>query len=193
MFTSLHGGAALQDQVQYYDVLSLIKAHNVTAVIIQEQSFFLAIGQAWAQQATYPAASEIVQAVKSQKPSQKVILFETWGYLSGDVGHYGLGDTFESMQARLETGYDDLAQYLGNGVQVCHIGSGPWSLAYQALGSKANLLYVDYEHPSPLGTYVAALGFFKHLFNKTATRYIPPGLSKGDARMAHQWVYESSP
>jgi len=75
------------------------------------------------------------------------------------------------------------------------VGSGPWETAFKALGpSRDWRLYSDFVlHPSPLGSYMAALKLYECSFGPTTTsaalRYLPRKLSRAEAVAATQWVH----
>jgi hypothetical protein len=189
---SLFGGASLSDQVNRFNALDHVYAQNWTAVVFQEQSLFLSLGLSFAQAHTYVAAKEIFDGIKAI-PQRRAILFETWGYLGGDPARYTLQDTEQAMQARIHAGYTALAAFLGD-CEVCPVGSGPWATASATLGANSVLLYSDYEHPSPWGTYIAALRVYKQVFGVAAksSSYRPPRVTAAQATQARAWVHASA-
>jgi hypothetical protein len=86
------------------------------------------------------------------------VLFETWGYRNGDRRNVA-GDDYGAMQQRLRHGYSEVAREIN--AKVAPVGD-VWR---RALVEEPNLaLWArDGEHPSKLGTYLAACVFYKTL------------------------------
>ena len=117
----------------------------------------------------------------------RTVLFMTWG--KGDFG----GKLFRQTGDTLESKYNKAGAQLG--ATVAPVGTA-WKRHYAK--SKVKLHSGDALHPSPHGTYLAALVFFSTLTGQDPTGLSTGGLniSAADAKMLQQtaWdTYKASP
>lgn len=191
---SASGSMTFQAHSQSQATLFAIYSKSWDAVVLQEQSFFLATSIAREQMSVWPYAKQLVDAVKVI-PSRRAILLETWGYASGDPGRAGLSDTYAKMQDRLLQGYSALQAYLNPSLPTeLALAGEAWRLAVNYLASIPNGdimdLYSDGQHPSPWGTYIAACVVYGHVFRASpvGNSFRPTGVSPAQAKLAQSWA-----
>ena len=141
------GGALLSGHVNDPAVAEAIASGDFDIVVFQEQSQAPAVGQMAAEQ-TRPAARTLDRMAANA--GVDVIWYQTWGHDRG-FPEFGLGD-YGAMQEAINSTYDALWAELGG--DVARVGEA-WSVARSALS--INLYDPDGYHPSPAGSYLAAL------------------------------------
>lgn len=135
-----------------------------SAVVLQEQSQIGGFNSSESQRIASVAGFEEL-ATLARAHNVPVVLYQTWGRRLGDSETDGY-ETFESMEARLESGYLSVAAYLrkqGLDVRMAPVGVG-FRLVYEDAGanptaddSEFTQLYdADGSHPSLQGAYLAA-------------------------------------
>lgn len=134
-------------------------------VVLQEQSTCPAIDNE-----TFFGAIRILNA-KVRANGATPILYNTWGRKTGGefLTQYNL--TNESMTKLLVDSYDAIGKELG--IQVAHVG-----LAFRDVfvnHPEIELYAFDFHHPSPMGSYLAALTIFAQI-----TKVDPTTLSYDD-------------
>ena len=154
-------------------------------VVLQEQSQLLSFPRAEWQRETYPFAHGLQERISGQ--GARTLLFMTWGYRLGDRRNLP-DDTFGAMQARLASGYSELAAELPASV-------APAGLAWaEALRRRPDLdLWdVDGKHPSEAGTYLAACVFYKVLTGRDPSgSAFTAGLQSAEARFLQATANDS--
>lgn len=137
-------------------------------VVLQEQSQIPGFGAGNGEyEASLDAAVTLGEAAQSRGAS--VVLYLTWGRERGDDLNPGLYPDFDTMEARLESGYEAMrARLLAAGVEARIAPVGPaFARVHAAVveagddptaeGSAFDALYADDgSHPSPAGTYLGA-------------------------------------
>jgi hypothetical protein len=157
------GGWTLEQHAGSSGTLDKISSEKWDFVVLQEQSVIPAIEGSRAS-SMYPAARALVGQVRDAGATP--LFFLTWAHRDGDPA-FGLPDA-ASMQAQLETGYDQIGQELD--VQVVPAGTA-WIAAIQE-SPQLNLWQDDGSHPTQQGTYLAACVFYATIYNQS-----PEGLS----------------
>ncbi len=112
----------------------------------------------------YPAARELVREVRTLGSTP--LFFVTWAHRGGWPEN-GM-DTYQSMQAGIDTGYSGIALELK--ALVVPVGSA-WFVAVQE-HPDLTLWQDDGSHPTEQGTYLAACVFYATIFLED-----PAGLS----------------
>jgi hypothetical protein len=157
------GGWRLADHAASAQSLALISGTKWDWVVLQEQSEVPAIA-ADRDATMYPGAHSLVNAIRATGATP--LLFLTWGHRDGLPG-MGM-NSYEEMQAQLDTGYQEIAQDLG--VRVAPVGDA-WRQA-QGMPNPIDLWQSDGSHPDAAGTYLAACVFYQTLFEQS-----PQGLA----------------
>jgi hypothetical protein len=161
-------GAYLWQHVNSYFVQQLIDKGNWTHVTIQGQSRETALDQEHFDTKVYPRAITLVKRIRNSNPNSKPLFYMTWGYENGyaplcnDLPHMC---DFESMNDKIEERYLYLASSTQSSVSPC-------GKVWKALRSKypnIDLFDDDGNHPSRLGSYVAACCFYTMIFKKDPT------------------------
>lgn len=153
------GGAFLHEHLGNPEVLQAIQSGDYDIVVLQEQSVAPS-ALAFAEQNTIPAARSLDQI--ADNAGVRVVWFQTWGHVSGfpSEGH----NTYESMQSTIIDTYNNIA--LDNGGTVARVGEN-WRRARETVGIP---LYVsDGTHPSPAGSYLAALVITETIIGQQVT------------------------
>jgi hypothetical protein len=123
-------------------------------VFIQEQSHTPVTNR----ENFYAGARALVQKIRDA--GAVPVFYSTWGRQEGnkDIEKFDLVDN-ETMTWNLAAAYTKMGKELD--VSVAYVG-----LAFRALytGTNINLYHSDGSHPSPTGTFVAALTLFSTLF-----------------------------
>lgn len=141
------GGAYLHEHVANPEVVAALQSGEYDTVILQEQSVAPSV-LAFAAENTKPAARSLDTI--ADNAGVRVIWFQTWGHVSGfpSEGH----DSYESMQSAIVATYDDISR--DTGAPIARVGEA-FSRARSSV--PAGLYNADGTHPSPAGSYLAAL------------------------------------
>lgn len=141
------GGAFLHEHVANPEVVSAIQSGEYDTVILQEQSVAPSV-LAFTAENTMPAARSLDTI--ADNAGVRVIWFQTWGHVSGfpSEGH----NTYESMQLAINTTYDNIGR--DTGAPIARVGEA-FSRARTSVA--ASLYHPDGTHPSPAGSYLAAI------------------------------------
>ena len=142
------GGAFLDEHVRNPDVVNALRSGDYDTVVFQEQSVAPSFAE-FANGRTKPAASELTAI--AAETGTRVIWFQTWGHLNGfpGVGH----DGYDTMQSAIIGTYDEISR--ANGGSVARVGER-WRRMLNS-GQNIGLYSLDGTHPSPAGSYVAAI------------------------------------
>jgi len=179
----------LHQHLRLADTIETIQSRNDwKAVILQEQSIQLSYPKSRYSEVTLPALFEFQRIINGY--SENIVLYLTWGYLSGRYPEY----TYTSMQQALIGGYEDVATNIGSTdstvTKVSPVGYA-WRLAFDEYGDK--LYDNDGRHPSKLGSYLAALVHFSTVYNKSAleTDWRVNGVSEKHAKNLMAYAEEA--
>jgi len=142
------GGAWLRDHLRAGTAGERIRSGDFDYVVIQEQSAVPSDNNL-AREQMYPPA--IAFASDAASSGATLVLFETWGHLSGfaDTGHA----TYQSMQTAINSTYHELAELLGK--PLAPVGEA-WQISLTSAGG-IRLHDADNSHPTLEGSYLAAL------------------------------------
>ena len=141
------GGAFLHEHVNNSEVVEAIQSGDYDTVILQEQSVAPSVA-AFTRDNTIPAALSLDQI--ADEAGVRVVWFQTWGHVNGfpSEGH----NSYESMQAAINSTYDSIAGQAGG--QVARVGE---AFTRARISVPAGLYNLDGTHPSPAGSYLAAV------------------------------------
>jgi hypothetical protein len=156
-------GAGTQEKFAGHDV-----------VVLQDQSQIPGFG------ATAPAFAESLSAARqlgteAAEAHARVLLFQTWGYEYGDSTNEMIYPSYRAMQRRLNDGYAsylEAARAATTAAAVAPVGQA-WAWVKVHAPSLFGSLYDrDGRHPSPAGSYLAALVIAKAI----SGHQLPPRL-----------------
>lgn len=149
VFSHTPGGSTWIYHSRAKDPQNLIKSRKWDAIVLQEQSYFLA-------QSHNFYSSHSLEPLRHMKPlldkhAKKVVLFQTWGYF---------GEHYQYMQDRLVSGYKEAGETV-NG-KIAKVGQ-VWNKLYDKY---EDILYKpDGKHPTHYGNYVSAYTIFCEVFD----------------------------
>ena len=152
------GGAALSDFVSSSELSETLATSQWDYVVLQEQSQLPSV-EYWRVNDMYPAARILVRQVREN--DAQPVFFETWARRNG-FPENGMPD-FESMQYEIDMGYQRIGNELN--VPIAHVGM-TWFRALQS-NPDLRLWQSDGNHPSEMGTYLAACVFYVTFFNES--------------------------
>jgi hypothetical protein len=142
------GGAWLRDHLRKGTAGERISSGDFDYVVIQEQSA-VPSDLDLAREEMYPPA--ISFSSKATATGATLVLFETWGHLSGfpQIGH----DTYNSMQNEINSTYQELSELLDR--PLAPAGEA-WQISLNSARG-IRLHDADKSHPTLEGSYLAAL------------------------------------
>ncbi len=168
--SATRGGKTLQELWDDEQVQRLFAAHHWDVVVLQEQSLW----------ATTPAQVEKtaksfrawVNAIKAQ--GGQAVLYETWArqpqsFWYTDRRYVGLKNA-KAMQETITAASASLATQ--NGAKLARVGDA-FANALKA-DSKFPLYKEDSSHPSPIGSYLAAMVLYKAVTGRSLPENIQP-------------------
>jgi hypothetical protein len=163
------GGSYLDQHAINPEVLTAIQSGEFDTVIFQEQSVITSVPDLVAQR-TLPAALSLDATADSA--GVRVMWFQTWGRLNGfpDVGY----TNYTSMQDAISATYNDIGRQTG--ALVIPVGD-TWRRVLSQ-GTDIGLFSEDGSHPSPAGSYLAALQISEALVGRSLTS--APGTNNVD-------------
>lgn len=187
------GGHTLQQMADVEDVFGArvegaLKTRKYDAVFLQEHSLRPVISPA----AFYDAVRVLKE--KMEENGAKGILYQTWGRKtgSGELGVYQL--TNETMTMKLAAAYEAISDECG--LYLSPVGSAFFEIEKNHAGIE--LYNADFSHPSPAGSYLAALCHYATVYGKSpvGVRYVCGVNTKEEAevlqRAAHRAVFGAS-
>ncbi len=142
------GGAYWHEHVENREVIDAIQSGEFDTVVFQEQSVAPSV-PSFAATNTFPAARRL--DTMADAAGLNVIWYQTWGRQNGfpDVGY----SEYTPMQEALIASYEEIAEI--NGGTIARVGE-KWQRAGSSL-LPFTLYTADGSHPSPQGSYLAAL------------------------------------
>jgi hypothetical protein len=176
------GSARLKDLWDDGKALKVLRSEPWDFVVLQEQSLWALSGEQI--KITFDAAADWNREIL--KASGHTVLYGTWARQAGSSWYsdkeyqaWNLKDA-DTMQRALDTRTRELAERLG--ASAIYVGDA-WDKA-QKLPSPPVLFASDGSHPSPAGTYLAALLFYRHFTGSKldSVRFIPSGVTPEQAR-----------
>lgn len=182
---ALVGGEQLSGHLKRQNLLDHLKRGGWDYVVIQEQSSNPALPTQQVITKTYPYAQKLCELAKANSPKVKIIFFMTWAHKYGNknyVKNYPLDDTYEGMQERLKISY--LEMTYDNNAWCAPVGMA-WKKVRE---ERPNLVlyHHDLEHPSVIGSYIAANVFFTTIYQRQYQTDFTAELSIEDAEYIQQ-------
>lgn len=159
-FESEHGKAVLSDLAEGWDY-----------AVIQGMSSQPALNR------TLFLEKSKVLAEKIREFGAKPVFYQTWAYQDGTEKLATTGMGYAAFFEELKTGYA-LAAAENDAPQVL-VGQAFFALNQPA--GPLNLICEDHFHPTLLGSFVAAVCFFRHFFPGETSDFIPEGVTKEQA------------
>lgn len=184
------GGWTLRKSADQNDELgqqvdSALKSNKYDFVIIQEQSLLPATEPA----KFYDGVRSIYKKIKEN--GAKPYLYETWGRKKdhADLKEYGM--TNATMTWKLAGAYTAIGKELG--IDVSYAGLAFFDVYNSDLNS-IELYNADSTHPSPAGSYLAALTLFADIFgyDPEAVGYRPTGIPETDAAILKKAAHDAA-
>jgi hypothetical protein len=181
------GGATLEEHLSSGRVADRLRGGRWEYVVLQEQqqrpSFTFNPKQVERQ---FMGPAQTLD-VLIRAAGAGTLLFMTWARRKGDPGNV-TGDTYEQMQARLESGYTTLARRID--VPVAPVGLA-WQRAARTRPS-LSLWAADGNHASKAGSYLAACVLYEALYERSSVGnpYLG-GLAEGEAQYLQRSAHEA--
>ena len=173
-------GWSLRQADQDGGLAKLLRDVKWDVVVLQEKSWLLSFPEQQWRHSTYPFARDLRDKIAAA--GARTDLFMTWGYALGDRWNEP-HDTYVAMQARLSSGYSKLGLELGARVVPAGLA---WAEALRREPA-LDLWADDGEHPSRLGSYLAACVFYGALSGREPTRSrFTAGLDPGQAQVLQE-------
>lgn len=152
------GGAFLDQHATDPAVVAALQSGDHDIVVFQEQSVITSVPDMAASR-TIPAARTL--DALADAAGVRVLWFQTWGHLDGfpDVDH----TSYTTMQDQVSATYDRI----GDATDAPVVRVGDTWRQVQARGTGIGLYAPDGSHPSPAGSYVAALRIAEAILGQT--------------------------
>ena len=182
---ALVGGEQLSGHLKRQNLLDHLKHGGWDYVVIQEQSSNPALPTRQVITKVYPYAQKLCELVRENSPKAKILFYMTWGHKYGNndyVKDYPLDDGYQEMQERLKTSYLEMT-YENNA------WCAPVGMAWRRVRAERPnfVLYShDLEHPSVLGSYLAANVIFATIYQQQYQTNFIANLSIEDAEYIQQ-------
>ena len=155
------GGWTLEKHARSKDTLSRIRDGKWDVVVLQEQSQRPSFSRAQRTREMNPHVRILVTEIRNA--GALPVFFQTWGRRDGDRGNKKSypDDTFEKMQKRLITGYQEAAVVAGHAL-IVPVGEA-WAVEVNK-GRGKRLFAKDGSHPSAVGVELSARVFNDFFF-----------------------------
>lgn len=174
---------------------SKIAIGNWNYVVLQEQSQRPAFSDMEVATDVFPYAKKLDSLVHDKNKCGRSVFFQTWGYRDGDASNCPVFPpicTYTGMDSMLELRYRQMAT--DNKALLSPVG-----LVFREIRASfpsINLYEPDLSHPSPAGSYAAAVTFYTILFGKnpnliTFNYTIPPPEANQIRQIVFLNVYSS--
>ena len=164
--SSMPGGYTFENHLDNATSMNLIAEGTWDYVILQQQSQMPAFPLAQVEVETFPFATQLNEAILSANPCAETIFYMTWGRENGDqqnCANWPPVCTYEGMDDLLRERYLMMAE-MNQGI-VSPVGA-VWRYLRENHPS-IELFASDGSHPSPEGSYAAALAFYTTIFRKS--------------------------
>lgn len=142
------GGWWWRDHAASPQTMEAIADGDFDVVVFQEQSMVTSVPN-MARRESRPAAVALANA--ATLTGARIVMYTTWGHRNGsaEVGH----GSYESMQGSIINTYQELSAAVGG--TAAPVGTA-WWMTRKHHGT-VNLYHPDGSHPSPAGSYLAAV------------------------------------
>jgi Secretion system C-terminal sorting domain len=166
VFSSTPGGYTLANHLNNATSMSYITAGQWDFVVLQEQSQMPAFPIEQVEAETFPFATQLNDSILAHSPCAETVFYMTWGRQDGDqqnCANWPPVCTYEGMDDLLRERYMMMAE-MNQGI-VSPVGAVRRFLHENY--PDINLYAADGSHPSPEGSYAAALCFYTSFFRKS--------------------------
>ncbi|MFM7309379.1 MAG: T9SS type A sorting domain-containing protein [Flavobacteriales bacterium] len=160
------GGMTLSGHLSNATSTSLIQQGNWDFVVLQEQSQMPSFPISQVESDTYPYAEQLNALIEATGTCAETMFYMTWGRENGDAQNcpnWPPVCTYEGMDDLLHERYVAMAA-MNNG-EVSPVGA-VWRYL-RTNHPNLDLYAADGSHPSPLGSYAAAMCFYTSMFRKS--------------------------
>lgn len=163
---STPGGCTFNNHLSNSTTMGFISQPGWDYVILQEQSLLPSFPISQVQNECFPYAQQLCEKIRNTNPDAGIIFFMTWGRKNGDAGncrYYEPLCTYEGMDSLLYWRYMEMAE-------TNHTAVAPVGRVWHVLRDQhpeIELYSSDESHPSPAGTYAAALTFYTMIFQNS--------------------------
>jgi hypothetical protein len=164
--SNMPGGYTFEDHLNNVTSMNLIAEGTWDFVVLQQQSQMPAFPLAQVEIETFPFATQLNDAILSANPCAETVFYMTWGRENGDqqnCANWPPVCTYEGMDDLLRERYLMMAE-MNQGI-VSPVGAVWRYLRENHPGIE--LFASDGSHPSPEGSYAAALAFYASIFRKS--------------------------
>jgi hypothetical protein len=159
------GGYTLQQHSTDNTTLNYIAQGNWDFVVLQEQSQRPSFNDGQVETQVYPYARKLDSLIHHYTPCAKTVFYMTWGRKNGDASNCAVWPpicTYDGMDSLLQLRYTIMAE--DNDALISPVAK-LWHYLRDNNPS-LELYQADESHPSPAGTYAAALSFYSLFFGK---------------------------
>jgi hypothetical protein len=164
--SSTPGGYTFEGHLGNPASMDLITQGNWDFVVLQQQSQMPAFPISQVEVETFPFATQLNDSILAHNPCAETVFYMTWGRENGDqqnCANWPPVCTYEGMDDLLRERYMMMAE-MNEGIV------SPVSVVWRYLRENhpdIDLFSSDGSHPSPTGSYVAAVCFYTSLFRKS--------------------------
>lgn len=159
------GGSTLKQHSTNATTLGLIAQGGWDYVVLQDQSQHPSFPDWQVARDVYPYAKKLDSLVHHYTPCARTVFYMTWGYKFGDQRNcpgWPPVCTYQGMDSLLYLRYSIMAE--DNEAWISPAGRVRRRI--RALNPGIDLYTADSSHPSPAGTFAAALSFYAVLYGK---------------------------
>lgn len=164
--SSTPGGYTFEGHLGNAASMDLVTQGNWDFVVLQQQSQMPAFPISQVEVETFPFATQLNDSILAHNPCAETVFYMTWGRENGDqqnCANWPPVCTYEGMDDLLRERYMMMAE-MNEGIV------SPVSVVWRYLRANhpdIDLFSSDGSHPSPTGSYVAAVCFYSALFRKS--------------------------
>lgn len=164
--SSTPGGYTFEGHLSNPATIDLISQGTWDFVVLQQQSQMPAFPISQVEAETFPFATQLNDSILAYNPCAETVFYMTWGRENGDqqnCANWPPVCTYEGMDDLLRERYMMMAE-MNEGIV------SPVSVVWRYLrenNPEIELFASDGSHPSPTGSYVAAVCFYTSLFRKS--------------------------
>ena len=165
-FSNTPGGYTLANHLNNGTSMSYIAAGGWDFVVLQEQSQMPAFPITQVETETFPYAAQLNDSILEHNPCAETVFYMTWGRQNGDAQNCASWPpvcTYEGMDDLLQERYMMMADL--NEALVSPV-SAVWRNVREQ-HPDIQLYASDGSHPSPTGSYLAAMCFYTTFFRKS--------------------------
>lgn len=163
---SVPGGSTFQSHLSNATSTALIDGGDYDIVVLQEQSQLPSFPDDQVESECFPYARQLCERIRTANPDANIAFYMTWGRKNGDASncpYFPPLCTYEGMDSLLYLRYTMMAE-------TNHAILSPVGRVWHVLRDshpEIELYNADGSHPSPAGTYAAAVTFYTILFLKS--------------------------